>query len=124
MVLFMCHRKDWLTAGFKSIAIPPSDPVPPRPSVNPPPRPPRRIALEGFQSGSHIPPTHAPSHSLSSLAMFSPPNPTISLDSPTQTSGAGVSRTQSLRAQAKHIDVSGLGRSSSMRAAGEVSEDR
>jgi hypothetical protein len=54
--------------------------------------------------------------------MFSPPASSINLnlDSPVQFSGALVSRTQSLRAQAKHSDSSGLGRSYSLKAAGEV----
>lgn len=55
--------------------------------------------------------------------MFSPPAHRISLEEQ-QTgpvgSGAGVSRTQSLRAQAKHAETSGLGRSSSLRTPGEV----
>lgn len=38
---------------------------------------------------------------------------------PSATSG-GVSRTQSLRAQAKHSDAGGLGRSISLKAVGEV----
>lgn len=94
--------------------------------MGPPPRPPRRIRVPDMVVPISPPPpssTHTVSHSLSSLQMFSPPAHRISLEEQ-QTgpagSGAGVSRTQSLRAQAKHADNSGLGRSSSLRTPGEV----
>lgn len=95
-------------------------------SMGPPPRPPRRIQVSDIAHPISPPPptsSHSVSHSLSSLQMFSPPAAQrISLEEQSIPigGGAGVSRTQSLRAQAKHTDTSGLGRSSSMRTAGEV----
>ena len=95
--------------------------------MGPPPRPPRRIQVPDMSDPISPPPpssSHTVSHSLSSLQMISPPAHRISLE---EQSGHGhvrgaasVSRTQSLRAQAKHAETSGLGRSSSLRTPGEV----
>ncbi|KAI9637385.1 YT521-B-like domain-containing protein [Dioszegia hungarica] len=90
---------------------------PPMPeSMGPPPRPPRRTSTAGQDSA----PGHNVSHSMSSLASI--PNPL--LNTPAQPTS--VSRTQSLRSQARHVasaseaDIQhGLGRSSSLRQAGE-----
>ncbi|WWC90643.1 uncharacterized protein L201_005579 [Kwoniella dendrophila CBS 6074] len=71
----------------------------------PPPRPPRRVSQDPTS------PNHAPSHSLSSLAMFN----RVSLPIQPVEEQATVSRTQSLRAQAKHPENGGLGRSSSLK---------
>ncbi|WVR07547.1 hypothetical protein IAU60_004589 [Kwoniella sp. DSM 27419] len=86
-------------------------------SMGPPPRPPRRIS----QNPPQTPATHMPSHSLSSLTMLSAPvNPAVQAEDPDQLrSGASVSRTQSLRQQAKHAEGGGLGRSTSLKAVGE-----
>lgn len=64
---------------------------------------------------------HAPSHSLSSLAVIAgSPNNSIDLSDMAGALGAAVSRTQSLRAQAKHeLGTGSLGRSASLRAPGE-----
>lgn len=93
--------------------------------MGPPPRPPRRI--QSGELNERIPSpasaSHATSLSLSSLQMISPPAHRLALEeqqSAQMGAGAGVSRTQSLRAQAKHAEASGLGRSSSLRTAGEV----
>lgn len=93
--------------------------------MGPPPRPPRRIQVSDMVEPISPPPpssTHTVSHSLSSLQMFSPPAHRIALEEqPGHVGGAaGVSRTQSLRAQAKHAETSGLGRSSSLRTPGQV----
>ena len=118
-----------LTPGFNPAAIP-TEPVPtlnfsshvPSHSVsslsNPPPRPPRRISITPGVSTQQPVSAHSASLSLSSLAMVSPPTGYSLLETPAP---AGVSRTQSLRAQAKHVEAGGLGRSASMKAAGEVS---
>jgi len=92
--------------------------------MGPPPRPPRRIQVGIPESMSPPPPTsaHTASHSLSSLHMLSPSTPRITLDEePQSVIGAGVSRTQSLRNQAKHSRNASLGRSSSLRDATDVS---
>jgi hypothetical protein len=109
------------------------------PSTMPaPPRPPRRISVntQSIDLGAHSPPlsahmtsAHSASQSLSSLAAVSrKPNNTMSSEPIEEVispymgpiGGAGVSRTQSLRAQAKGGDVAPLGRSASMRTPGEV----
>lgn len=88
-----------------------------------PPRPPRRIAINTNVAGPTPPlSAHSTSHSLSSLSVLhrqmyssqaSQDEPLLSAPS------SGVSRTQSLRAQAKHNDAGGLGRSISLKAVGE-----
>ncbi|OCF37996.1 hypothetical protein I316_00220 [Kwoniella heveanensis BCC8398] len=92
----------------------------------PPPRPPRRIAVstQNLVTLPQPPSAHIPSHSLSSLTMLSPPQ--VPMQQPQQHkddqhvgSGANVSRTQSLRAQAKHSDGGNLGRSTSLKATRE-----
>lgn len=106
--------------------IPAPSPDPPKPSITvPPPRPPRRISVAAQSTTPPPPvPNHSVSHSLSSLAMLGRPNEQAlnesdeNLAQPSQ-QGANVSRTQSLRAQAKNAEASGLGRSSSLRSAGE-----
>lgn len=130
-----------LRTGINPATFSPAEPVPQPPSqtssiVQPtssaaprPPRPPRRISVNtsSAQGATPGPPTaHAPSHSLSSLsslaslAMLSPPPAATVVETPAP--ATGVSRTQSLRAQAKSlVDAGGLGRSASMKAAGEVS---
>jgi hypothetical protein len=87
--------------------------------MGPPPRPARRISATSQDA-----PTHSVTHSLSSLANINIPNPVY--DTPSQPTS--VSRTQSLRNQARHAPSpseggflnSQLGRSSSLRQAGEV----
>lgn len=89
-----------------------------------PPRPPRRIAINTNVAGPTPPlSAHSTSHSLSSLSVLhrqmyssqaSQDEPLLSAPS------SGVSRTQSLRAQARHNDAGGLGRSISLKAVGEV----
>ncbi|KIR41949.1 YTH domain family 2 [Cryptococcus deuterogattii 99/473] len=89
-----------------------------------PPRPPRRIAINTNVAGPTPPlSAHSTSHSLSSLSVLhrqmyssqaSQDEPLLSAPS------SGVSRTQSLRAQAKHNDAGGLGRSISLKAVGEL----
>ena len=96
--------------GFNRVNASPPEPLPI--NTNAPPRPPRRT--NGSTPASQTM-SHSASQSLSSLAMVSPPPTT--LDAPL---GAGLSRAQSLRAQAKHADSSGLGRSTSLKASGEV----
>ncbi|OXB35952.1 YTH domain family 2 [Cryptococcus neoformans] len=93
------------------------------PEPAPPPRPPRRIAINTTITGPTPPVSaHSASHSLSSLSMLTRPTYSSQLSQdepiPSATSG-GVSRTQSLRAQAKHSDAGGLGRSISLKAVGE-----
>lgn len=93
--------------------------------MGPPPRPPRRIQIGIPESMSPPPPisAHTASHSMSSLHMLSPSTPRIQLEEDPQVAiGAGVSRTQSLRNQAKHSRNASLGRSSSLRDATDVSE--
>ncbi|ORY35506.1 YT521-B-like domain-domain-containing protein [Naematelia encephala] len=81
-----------------------------------PPRPPRRISTQTSTSPPPpLPSAHIPSHSLSSLVMSNRPTFTT----PDESRGASVSRTQSLRAQAKASDPSSLGRSASLRDASE-----
>ncbi|WVR00068.1 hypothetical protein IAU59_007210 [Kwoniella sp. CBS 9459] len=93
--------------------------------IAPPPRPPRRIAVstQNLASSAPQPPSaHIPSHSLSSLTMLSPPPvPSMQPHKDDQSAGVGanVSRTQSLRAQAKHSDGGHLGRSTSLKASRE-----
>jgi len=60
---------------------------------------------------------------MSSLHMLSPVVPRIVLDEQPEVSigAAGVSRTQSLRNQAKHSRNASLGRSSSLRSSTDVS---
>ncbi|WVF72871.1 hypothetical protein IAT40_007689 [Kwoniella sp. CBS 6097] len=90
----------------------------------PPPRPPRRIAVstENLATSPQPPSAHIPSHSLSSLTMLSPPPMLMQHQQQQQytedqsAGGANVSRTQSLRAQAKHSDGGNLGRSTSLKA--------
>lgn len=97
--------------------------MPRKTPANPPPRPPRRISANpSSEAIPQSPPSaHSTSQSLSSLAALSPPSTYLTMDTPSYVpGGANVSRAQSLRAQAKHSDLSGLGRSSSMKAAGEV----
>jgi len=92
--------------------------------MGPPPRPPRRVQIGIPESMSPPPPVsaHTASHSMSSLHMLSPAAPRIMLDEqPEVTVGAGVSRTQSLRNQAKHSRNASLGRSSSLRDSTDVS---
>jgi hypothetical protein len=92
--------------------------------MGPPPRPPRRIQIGIPESMSPPPPisAHTASHSMSSLHMLSP-SARIQLEEDPQVAiGAGVSRTQSLRNQAKHSRNASLGRSSSLRDATDVSE--
>jgi hypothetical protein len=91
-------------------------------SMGPPPRPPRRIQVDAISESMSPPPTsaHTASHSLSSMHMFSPPNQRIPLEDQAVSSGAAVSRTQSLRNQAKHSQSISLGRSSSLRDSSEV----
>ena len=91
---------------------PSADTMPP-----PPPRPPRRITNAPPNTGNSALPAHAVSHSLSSLTMVQP-----LLTVPQQADpgfGVGVSRTQSLRNQARHHDPSSLARSASLRSAEE-----
>jgi hypothetical protein len=93
--------------------------------MGPPPRPPRRIQVGIPESMSPPLPVsaHTASHSMSSLHMLSPVAPIILLDEqPEVTVGAGVSRTQSLRNQAKHSRNASLGRSSSLRDSTDVSQ--
>ncbi|ODN83469.1 hypothetical protein L202_01606 [Cryptococcus amylolentus CBS 6039] len=99
----------------------PDQPLPSRPS--------RRLAVNttGQTTGATPPHSaHGASHSLSSLSMLSQPQyNNQGLDEPINAGvggnggGAGVSRTQSLRAQAKHISSGNLGRSTSLKAVGE-----
>lgn len=92
--------------------------------MGPPPRPPRRIQVDTAIAEAMSPPplsAHTASHSLSSIQMFSPPAQRISLEESAEPSGAAVSRTQSLRNQARHSQSVSLGRSSSLRDASEVS---
>jgi hypothetical protein len=92
--------------------------------MGPPPRPPRRIQIGIPEAMSPPPPVsaHSASHSMSSLHMLSPSTQRISLEeqTPQAMGAAGVSRTQSLRNQAKHSRNASLGRSSSLRDAAEV----
>lgn len=108
-------------AGTRTTVHPPL----PEPMA-PPPRPPRRISVAGSEATSP-PMTHSVSQSLSSLAMLNRPGQSIDLS---QQAGAAVSRAQSLRSQARHGNpqletdpstANHLGRSSSLRQAGEVS---
>ncbi|ORX38432.1 YT521-B-like domain-domain-containing protein [Kockovaella imperatae] len=92
----------------------------------PPPRPPRRTMADpsGASMSNPLASAHTASHSLSSLAMLQPPRGTaISQDLNSSLSPfsnvPSVSRTQSLRDQARHHDISTLGRSASMRTAAE-----
>ncbi|KAK8854707.1 hypothetical protein IAR55_003446 [Kwoniella newhampshirensis] len=91
-------------------------------SMGPPPRPPRRLSVvtqDNSTGPSTQSPSHSVSHSLSSLALFNRP-PSYTTDADDQTYiGGNVSRTQSLRAQAKNADTAGLGRSTSLKASGE-----
>lgn len=120
-----------LRAGLNPVnavtaVLPMAPPEPPRPTIiAPPPRPPRRISV-AVQSSTPPPPApnHSASHSLSSLAMFYRPNgkeylPSEEVQQQPMQEGATVSRTQSLRAQAKNADAGVLGRSASLRSAGE-----
>nr|XP_018261549.1 uncharacterized protein I303_05987 [Kwoniella dejecticola CBS 10117]OBR83707.1 hypothetical protein I303_05987 [Kwoniella dejecticola CBS 10117] len=94
----------------------------PKISMGPPPRPPRRISVATQDPSSppaQSPSAHVPSHSLSSLAMFNRASLPVQQDDTTVPAGANVSRTQSLRAQAKHSDNGNLGRSASLKATGE-----
>ncbi|WVO14378.1 hypothetical protein L204_102011 [Cryptococcus depauperatus] len=91
-----------------------------------PPRPPRRIAINTTPLPTPTSPisAHSVSHSLSSLSVLNPPG-YHPLDEPVAAMNAvptgfvRVSRTQSLRAQAKHSQAGSLGRSISLKATGE-----
>ncbi|KAL7422532.1 hypothetical protein Q5752_003180 [Cryptotrichosporon argae] len=109
-----------INPGLHVSPNPPVPPLPPRAEreraerdMPPPPRPPRRIHGSVDHGPSPPPSAHAPSHSLSSLAMltrgYEYESPNLGLGS------AGVSRTQSLRAQATKVADPALGRSSSLR---------
>nr|XP_019011532.1 uncharacterized protein I206_03632 [Kwoniella pini CBS 10737]OCF50313.1 hypothetical protein I206_03632 [Kwoniella pini CBS 10737] len=96
----------------------------PKISMGPPPRPPRRISVAAEDHPSsppsgQSPSAHAPSHSLSSLAMFNRVSLPVQQDEIKATVGANVSRTQSLRAQAKHPENGNLGRSASLKGTSE-----
>ncbi|WWD02320.1 hypothetical protein V865_000359 [Kwoniella europaea PYCC6329] len=104
--------------------VPPELPKPTMTSMAPPPRPPRRISVATQDPASpppaQSPSSHAPSHSLSSLAMFNRVSlPPAQVEEERLSVGANVSRTQSLRAQAKHSENGGLGRSTSLKGVGE-----
>nr|XP_019044757.1 hypothetical protein I302_06670 [Kwoniella bestiolae CBS 10118]OCF23687.1 hypothetical protein I302_06670 [Kwoniella bestiolae CBS 10118] len=112
------------TFANRQTEAPPELPKPIMTSMGPPPRPPRRISV-ATQDPASPPPAqspiaHAPSHSLSSLAMFNRVTlPAAQMEEEKATAGANVSRTQSLRAQAKHSENGGLGRSTSLKGTGE-----
>ncbi|RXK42434.1 hypothetical protein M231_00424 [Tremella mesenterica] len=113
------NRKGYKPPSMSSMPPPPlPDKVIHEPG--PPPRPPRRIYASGDESIPSPPTTavHNVSHSLSSLAMFGRSN--ILHHEETVATSAGLSRTQSLRAQAKHPESGPLGRSSSLRSTGEM----
>ena len=115
--------------GFSSVnAVTPASATtahlePPRPpDVTPPPRPPRRISavsLTPIPVASQVS-AHSGSLSLSSLTTLNIPNGYGLSQSDEQVGDVTVSRTQSLRAQAKNAEAGALGRSASLRSAGEV----
>ena len=112
-----------IPTGINLAAASAYEPLPPG-AADLPSRSPLRTPIEnasGSRASVH-PPSHTPSLSLSSLSMFNMPPGGIQLrDAPPVPTQTTVSRAHSLRAQAKHPDPSLLGRSTSMKAAGEVS---
>ena len=89
----------------------------------PPPRPPRRIPVAHANPTSGLASSHTASHSLSSLTTIQPKRTSSAEPNGALVpvaGGFGVSRTQSLRDQARHHASSSLGRSASMRTAHEM----